>query len=113
MSKRSRPASDFFTLGFAAPLVVTLRLQQLAMEAFRPTPAGRREAQRMVSEKPVAFARGAAAGQQALFTAGLKFWSDMAAAFGALTMAAFLGSYSAAARPALARVRANARRLTR
>ena|SRR5687768_9581144 len=112
MPKRSDPASDLFAIGFYAPIVIAARLQKLAAEVIRPTPAGRRETARMVNEKPMAAMEGVFAAQKAMLAATLKLWTDVARLMSAFA----IGTPALCLRPALApvrrRVRHNARRLT-
>jgi hypothetical protein len=112
MPKRSHPASDLLAIGIYAPLVIAARLQKLAAEGIRPTPAGRRETARMVNEKSMAAMEAAFAAQKAMLTATLRLWADVARLLSAFA----LGAPTLCLRPALApvrrRVRQNARRLT-
>ena len=112
MPKRFDPTSDLLAIGFYAPIVIAARLQRLAAEVIRPTPAGRRETARMVNEKPVAAMEAAFAAQRAMFAATVKLWTDVARVVSAFA----IGTPALCLRPALApvrrRVRHNARRLT-
>ena len=90
---------------------IALRMPVLANLAVSPGGKGRAEADRMVREKMDAAFEGFLAGTTAAIAAGMK---AAATSLSAPAMAsAALGIFQAAAEPAQARVRANARRLTR
>jgi hypothetical protein len=112
MPKRSDPASDLLAIGFYAPIVIAARLQKLAAEAIRPTPAGRRETARMVNEKPMAAMEAAVAAQKAMLAATLKLWTDVARLMSAFAIGAPALCFRPALAPVRRRVRHNASRLT-
>lgn len=89
-----------------AASVLAFRLPMLWMGAFNPTAARQREAQRMVTEKSLAAAQGAAAAGFEMWRAGMNAW--LGAASPANTLAAM---NRAAWAPARRTLRVNARRL--
>jgi hypothetical protein len=114
-------------LAFAAPQVIAQRLSRLAAAGSTPSARDRRESQRMVAEKPLAFAQAwsamaveAMAAQQALALAWTRsLW--MPWAFGAMTPSragdawarALLGVAGKGLAPVHRTAVANARRLSR
>ena len=93
-----------FADAMAMATVLSWRLPMLWAMGFDPTAKRRAEALRMVTEKNAALMEGLAAGMAEASLAGLKVMS------GQNPMA---GVAESAMRPALRRMRANARRLTR
>ena len=113
MSKRASYPSDLLSIALFSPLVIGARMQMLAMQALRPTPAGRREVRRMSAEKQVAMVDSLAAMQRSFMDSGVKFWSDVLKDSAAFSAAAPMAALAAATVPVRRRVRANSRRLTR
>jgi hypothetical protein len=112
MMRRELPV-ELASIALLAPVVMTARMQLLAMEAVRPTKRGRRESRRMLVEKPAAAVEASIAAQQALLHSGVKLWADFARAGTAFFAAAPAASARAAARSIDRRVKANVRRLKR
>lgn len=99
-------AGGFAALAPSAGFVVASRVAQMSAEFGRPSAAGMREAERMVSEKVAAAVEGG-------FAAG-KVLVGLSRANGPLAAAEVLVSASeAAVKPAARRLEANARRLSR
>ena len=88
-----------------AAAVFTVLAFRLPMLALAPTPARRREAERMVTEKAEAAMRGAVAAQAYWWRAAMTPWAAPADLWG--------GAYDAFAAPGRRTLRANARRLAR
>ena len=98
-------AQDLAFTGAQASLVISSRLATMAAEGASPSAAGRRDAERMVTEKVLAAFDGAAGAGRAVTRAALA---------GTLhTPEAAMQVAEAAMRPARRAVRANARRLAR
>ena len=104
--------SYVLSIALFSPLVIGARMQMLAMQALRPTPAGRREIRRMSDEKQAATIDSFAAMQRSFMASDVKFWSDMLKGSAAFSAAAPTGALAAATVPVRRRVRANSRRLT-
>ena len=111
MSKRTRRDSEWMTIGLYAPLVISARLQMLAMEAVNPTAKGRRETVAMFAEKPVAWVEGAFAVQEEFLRKGAEIWPAAMSAMLFGTANPFLALCATGAGPMSRKVRANARRL--
>jgi len=101
---QARLAQELVFTGVQASMVVSSRLTTMAAEGGSPTAAGRRDAERMVTEKLFAAYDGATAASRA--TARHAFAGTLH------TPAAALNIAEAATRPTRRAVRANARRLT-
>ncbi|GEM_PF-5148280 len=85
--------------------VLMFRMPMLWMSAMHPTAARQREAQRMVTEKSLAAAQGAAAAGMEMWRAGMTAW------LGAGRPASAERVSRAAYAPVRKTLRANARRL--
>ena len=114
MPRKRSHRSDLLTIGLFAPVVIGSRLQMLALDAMKPTAAGRKEAIDMVAEKPLALMLGGLAVQAELARRSLQFWRAAMTAT-ALPVAANPAAALAAIamRPIGDKVQANARRLSR
>ena len=113
MPKRPARNSEWMTIGLYAPVVISARLQMLAMEAVKPTAKGRRETIAMIAEKPAAMMEGMLAVQEEVFKKSAEIWPAAVSAMLFGTANPFLALCATGAAPMSRAVRANARRLSR
>lgn len=125
--KESRAAKKIADLAISAPVVIAQRMSRMAMPGVPSSAAGRRESSRMVSEKVAASTEAAIGATAAIIRANVHFaallmrpWflaggspNRSAAAFTNLMRSAAADVASSAVAPALRKVKANARRLSR
>jgi hypothetical protein len=125
--KQARAAAQLTDLMTVAPQVVVERVSRMAASAARSTPASRREAQRMISEKMEASAESMTGVALAAMRINAQFTSLMLrpwlggpgkSASGAAGIADFVQGAAAdltssAVKPMLRKAKANARRLSR
>lgn len=99
-------ASGFAALAPSVGFVMATRLARMAAEGGRPSAAGLREAEAMLSEKMAAMVEGGFAAGRVL--AGMPRATNPTAAAGLMVAAG-----EAALKPAARRLKANAKRLSR
>lgn len=105
----SKALSELAALGSVAPLVIGSRMAGMWLDGINPTTAGRRERNRMVSEKVAAACESVATVASAAMKEAAR--SSLRTMNGGSVDADAL--LSAALRPYTRRVKANARRLSR
>jgi hypothetical protein len=114
MPRRPDPIPELLAIGFFAPLVIAARMSRLAFGQPLNGRA-RQETIRMSVEKPLAVAVGIVDAQTELLARALKFWQAgaMALVNDGLFRNPWFELAAIAVRPSAAKVKQNARRLTR
>ncbi|MBB5208655.1 hypothetical protein [Chiayiivirga flava] len=101
-------------LALVSPFIVAQRMQQAALPGTRPTAAQRRELQRMVEEKSLAFGAGGIAVGLRLFDSWQRaWWQAWTQPLSPAAWPSMLALLDDGLRPAHRTAMANARRLAR
>lgn len=125
--REDRAAKQIADLAITAPIVIAQRMSRMAIPGSQSSAAAKRESRRMVNEKVAASTEAAIGVTAAVMRANANFASLLmrswfpsggsphrnAAAFTNLMRAAVVDVSSRAVAPALRKVKANARRLSR
>lgn len=126
-TKEGRTGKQIADLAMTAPIVIAQRMSRMAVPGVQSSAAGKRESRRMINEKVAASTEAAIGVTAAIMRANANFatllmrsWftsggspNRQAAAFTNLMRSAAADVSSSAIAPALRKVKANARRLSR
>lgn len=126
-TKEGRAAKQIADLAITAPVVIAQRMSRLAVPGVQSSAAGKRESRRMVSEKVAASTEAVIGVTAAVMRANANFATMLmrswlrpagspyrnAGAFANLMRSAAADISSSAVVPALRKVKANAKRLSR